>query len=279
MDIFFGIDGTGASDDVIYREDFADSHVRNMWKTWHYPLYGYLRGPTGDGLNTKTLASAGVIWVKAAYEKQVNLQSKGVPFSSLKPRVFLSGYSRGGAAVTFMCHRLKDAGIDVHALLLFDAVDRSFMGDTDVIPSNVRMAYHARRSPLAGSREMFGNCALRAANKGGYEEAFFMCTHGGVGGTPWEENGDSGKIEELSTKEKSGVVAAGTLAGGVGGGFQAKKWADKNDFTNVTVKQDIAGSLRSREWMTKRLMLAKASNQTSHIGSIGPFNLAVSATG
>lgn len=264
MDIILGIDGTGPSSDTEYRTAFKNSHVNTMVNGWHTPARHYMRGPTWHGFSTETLALSGVKWVTQTYNLLTALHKDQAKFVPTKPRVFLTGFSRGAAAVTFICHRLQTKGIDVHALLLFDAVDRSTMEDTAVIPANVQMAYHARRDPKAGSREMFGNCALKAKNKGGYEEAFFLCTHGGVGGTPWKENGKSGKIEEMSTGQKVGATLAGGLAG--------KLWADQNDFTNVDVKQDAIGAKASGAWMNKKLTAARASGLTQKVGSIGPYN-------
>lgn len=137
-------------------------------------------------------------------------------------------------------------------LLLFDAVDRSTIGDTDIIPDNVNFAFHARRNELAGSREMFGNCGKIAAPGVKYEEEFFYCTHGGVGGTPWDEAKPSGYIHEMTTGQKAGMRTVGA-ASGILALKAANNFIRENDPTNVTLEQDKAGSRASWEWMRTKM--------------------------
>jgi len=256
MDIFFGVDGTGPDDNVTYSADFENSHVRTMWKTWHTTSKGYIRGPSLAGSETAALRDKGLIWIKDELAKH-----KIAAGSGDQNRVFLAGYSRGGAAVISLSYKLMEAGIPVHAMMLFDAVDRSSIGNTDTIPFNVGMCFHALRDPKAGSRESFGNCGRKWNPAVAYTEKTFFCTHGGVGGTPWKKNGKSGKIEELETKHK---VAATLL-----GGYAGKKLADEHDFTNVTVEQDKQGSAASWTWMEQKLKLARASKEADGICSFG----------
>jgi hypothetical protein len=261
MDIFYGIDGTGPDDNGEYKSAFATSHVRKFWQNWHSPAAGYIRGPSTFGTETGSRVSEGVRWTTQKYHEFEKLCAASDTYGNTKPRIFLSGYSRGGAAIISMAHKLKAKGIPVHAMLIFDAVDRSGLTDTDVIPDNVKMAFHALRDPAAGSRESFGNTGRKHKPGVAYEEKFFFCTHGGVGGTPWTKNGDSGKIEEMSTGAKVGAFIVGGIAG--------KMLADKHDFTNVTVAQDKQGSDASWAWMSKNLSLARASEETAMIGPIG----------
>ncbi len=258
MDIFYGIDGTGDDNNDQYAADFENSHVRTMWKKWHTPIAGYLRGPSLAGTETADRMWEGLSWVKAkweTYEKQA---------TPAKPtRIFLAGYSRGGAATVALAYHLNKADIPVHAMFLFDAVDRSPLFFTDTIPENVSACYHALRHEDAGSRESFGNCGRKHAAAVAYTEEHFMCTHGGVGGTPWDKNGKSGKIEELETSHK--VVA--TILGGYGG----KKLADEHDFTNIDVEQDKKGSQASWAWMSKKLSLARASKEADGIAPFGIY--------
>ena len=61
--------------------------------------------------------------------------------------LFLAGHSRGGAAVLFAARALKDEGVTVDAMFLFDAVRRVINSTTDaeVVPANVKRCYHAMR--------------------------------------------------------------------------------------------------------------------------------------
>lgn len=65
--------------------------------------------------------------------------------------IFLAGHSRGGCAVIYIAQKLKEKGIKVKAMFLFDAVARTHKGvpilgdDFEEIPDNVRVCYHALR--------------------------------------------------------------------------------------------------------------------------------------
>lgn len=262
MDIFFGIDGTGPTDNTEYKDGFQNSHVRKLWKKWHTPAAGYLRGPVWHGNGTPAKVKQGLSWVVTKWNEQQNIAKSSSALSKKPIRIFLSGYSRGGAAVIELAYELNKKNIPVHCMMLFDAVDRSPLENVDMISSNVRMVYHAMRAPGAGSREIFGNCGTTHPTHGLPVKQTFFCTHGGVGGCPWTENGKSGKIEELSMKAKIGAVAA------VG-----KPAADIMDFTNVTAKQDQAGSDASWKWMQNRLAVAMVTGLDTTIGDVGAFNL------
>jgi hypothetical protein len=251
MDLYLGIDGTGPSNNDEYRRDFANSFVRKIWSTWGANNAGYLRGPGLMGGETMSLVDAGTQWVK---DKVKEADAAKKPY-----RIFLSGYSRGGAAATETAFRLKRLGIKVHCMLLFDAVDRSNLSNVDEVPSNVKLCYHARRDPAAGSRESFGNCATRFGTGVAYSQKFYFGTHGAIGGTPWTVAGASGKIEELTSSNKIAAVALGTLLGGAAGGVSAKSLADKHDFTNVTLVQEKAAAAAVWEWMSGNLDLAKST--------------------
>lgn len=250
MDLYLGIDGTGPSNNDEYRRDFANSYVRKIWSGWGANNGGYLRGPGLLGGETMSLVDSGTQWLT---DKVKALSSSKTPY-----RIFLSGYSRGGAAATETAFRLNRQGIKVHCLILFDAVDRSNLGNADVVPSNVTLCFHARRDPAAGSREGFGNCATRAAQGVAYSEKYFFGTHGAIGGTPWTFAGASGKIEELTSSNKIAAVALGTLLGGAAGGTAARSAANKQDFTNVTLAQEKAAAVAVWEWMSGNLTLAKS---------------------
>jgi hypothetical protein len=249
MDLFLGIDGSGESDDKVYALDFANSFVKQFWRGGLFNKGGYLRGPGMMGSETRGLVNSGRAWVIDAVG---DLNRHKTPY-----RLFLSGYSRGGAAVTEIAFELKGLGINVHALLLFDAVDKSDLTNVDVVPSNVKYCYHAMRNPAAGSREFFGNCSTRAAGGVIFEKQTFWCTHGAMGGTPWKTAGKSGKIEELTTTQKTAAVSGVGILAGPMGAVLAKKKADTEDFTNVTLDQENAAGPAIWKWMTERLAKAK----------------------
>ncbi len=258
LEILGGVDGSGPRDNesnnAEYDRVFKNSHVKRLCgNAGRFSYSGYVRGPGDLGRETQGAANAITGWIEQKFMAVAVERARNPKLVLPDPRVFLTGFSRGGAAVVNACHQLKRKGIPVHCLMLFDAVDRARIGDTDEIPDNVSWAFHARRDPKAGSREMFGNCGTSAAPAVLYYEKFFLCTHGAVGGTPWDKVGKSGYIEELTSKQKAGIVAAGTAMGGVSGGIKAKNFADKNDFTKVTLEKDKKGAADSWAWMLGEL--------------------------
>jgi pimeloyl-ACP methyl ester carboxylesterase len=121
--------------------------------------------------------------------------------------VMLAGYSRGGCTAIIAARRLKDRGVGVHSLFLFDAVDMqtSEMHLSQIISDNVRMVAHVRtarnlpfwiRNPVK-SRFYFYNTGRYLAGSGSYDTKSFVCSHGAVGGVPW-----------LDIKEDAGCVLA-----------------------------------------------------------------------
>lgn len=250
MDFYLGIDGTGPSNNDEYRREFTTSFVQKIYKTWPANQAFYICGPSLSGGETMNLVDTGTRQVTGMLKE---IKARNAPY-----RVFLAGYSRGGAAATETANRLKSLNIKVHCLLLFDAVDRSNLANADEVPSNVVMCYHARRDRAAGSRESFGNCATRAATGVAYTEKSFFGTHGAIGGTPWSVAGASGKIEELSSGHKISAVGMGFIVGGAAGAMQAKRAADNHDFTNVTLAQEKTAAAAVWDWMSGNLNLAKS---------------------
>ncbi|MFM2388920.1 MAG: hypothetical protein RLZZ437_475 [Pseudomonadota bacterium] len=253
MDLFLGIDGSGPGDDAEYKTAFSDSFVKRYWDKGSFTRRGYLRGPGMMGSETRGLVNSGRAWI---LDSIADLNRHKTPY-----RLFLSGYSRGGAAVTEIAFELKGKGIKVHTMLLFDAVDQSVLSNVDVVPSNVKYCYHAMRNPAAGSREFFGNCATKAAAGVKFEKQTFWCTHGAMGGTPWTKAGRSGKIEEMSNTEKVGaMLGAGTIP--VVGPLAQRK-VHENDYTNVTLDQEKAAGPAIWKWMNEKLAISKMDVATS----------------
>ena len=117
-DIHVGIDGTGVSSDAQYAKEFAASFTKLFGETYQWDFKSYKRGPTALGSETDNLA----MWAYGYAASAHQLASRN---PRLTPRIFLTGYSRGGAAVIHASKLLKKKNIPVHALFLFDAVDRS----------------------------------------------------------------------------------------------------------------------------------------------------------
>ncbi len=181
MPIVVGIDGTGsainpgAQRDRDYDVAFANSFVRRICNAGG-PLALYRRGPVALGGGLAEAVGAGVNHVVTARRS-----NPGEP-------VLLTGYSRGALGAVVVAKRLKSQGIHVQALLMFDCVDRHLFFDAEVIPDNVANVMHVMRHPDAGSRESFGNDGVvYYPAKTNYEPiARFLCTHGGMGGCPWD---------------------------------------------------------------------------------------------
>ena len=249
-DIFAGIDGTGDADDTVYARDFKDSCVNELARSWPRQAFAfYQRGPTASDLNLgdNTRQKAGF-----AYDFIYMASTSGKSLGK-NSRVFLAGYSRGGAAVIDVCHRLHRVGIRVDCLFLYDAVDMSMLlANVDRIPPNVALCYHARRDPGTRSRPDWGNCVTYSTptTRLPFPRAVFNCTHAGMGGVPWTREqkptmaGD--KIVEgypvQGTKNAMRYVF-GTIAPGPASGAVA---------TTVTLLQDKSGSDYVRSWMRSR---------------------------
>ncbi len=247
-DIFFGVDGTGPYSDGEYGIAFATSYVRQIFKSGVFNKSAYLRGPGTDGLSTGALASTAA--------KSVENYVAGATYKST-PRVFLAGYSRGGAAVIQAAHLLKAKKINVHGLFLFDAVDRSLTIDKTYIPSNVCFSRHAMRDPTGESRGSFSNCGTEKQNGVDASAMKFLTTHGGMGGTPWGVKAvRNGKIDEGDETLSSGLSA---LRFSSPAGFIANEIYNYARMTNITPEQEASGSKHVWSWMSSQLKAIRAA--------------------
>lgn len=226
-----------------YAHQFVHSNVYHYWLNWHGLKKYYKRGPEFFGFSTEERARDAYDWLIEARK-----YSRG--------RIFLCGYSRGAYAVVRVAHMLKsladkgdrELNSNVHALMLFDAVQRTedypnlvnayFWGygnkvDADqsmsIIPDNVVNCCHLRRSPKGKSREVMGNCStmLQDSRKTSYQERFFHGTHGSMGGIYYQP-GPGQRAEHQ-------VVEPGTGA------------------TNVTFRQDKIAAHEARDEMDQFL--------------------------
>jgi len=186
MPIIVGIDGTGggavptAARDRRYDEDFKNSFVKKICSPADNTKY--FRGPVTFGGGLMDAINGGFNFVI----NRRKIVGDDVP-------VLLTGYSRGAAGAVCIAKKLKDKNVKVRAIMLFDCVDRHIGIDASVIPQNVEYVCHVVRDPLSESRESFSNDGLKYYPPTNFPAAYkFMCTHGGMGGTPWKvPNGGS----------------------------------------------------------------------------------------
>lgn len=184
MPILVGIDGTGgdlmpgAARDARYDLAFANSFVSKLCKS--KPNAQYNRGPVGLGGGLDIAISSGMSFI----EQKRRTHGANEP-------ILLTGYSRGALGVLVIAQRLQRQNIKVRAALLFDCVDRHGDYDAEVVPNNIENVLHLIRDPKANSRHSFGNDAMSYRPPTKYQGPYtFLCTHGGMGGTPWERPAD-----------------------------------------------------------------------------------------
>jgi hypothetical protein len=99
---------------------------------------------------------------------------------------------------------LKNLGINVKALMMFDCVDRHAAYDAETIPNNVENVMHVIRDPAARSRMTFGNDGMTYISPTNYLPIRkFKCTHGGMGGCPWKvpDGGDPNDLVDEGSGE------------------------------------------------------------------------------
>ncbi|PID35340.1 MAG: hypothetical protein CR964_00115 [Rhodobacterales bacterium] len=278
-DIILGVDGSGPV--FNYAEEFKESHVKRLcggnragfWDSF------YLRGPSMAGMVTKSLSNI----VTSAAVTYYGAIKVATTFSKEKkpPRLFLAGYSRGGAAVIDAAYDLKSKGIPVRALLLFDAVDRThtISSRVDVIPENVEYCFHAMRDPATESRSYFGNCGTSSRGSTIFVTEHFACTHGAMGGTPNTEFSEDGfAMEDVggSAGEAAAFIAGGVkkniddgivsmvtssapkrTAGFVAGGVSGLNALHELSKTTVTKKKELSEQQKVWNWMQGNLLIAQ----------------------
>jgi hypothetical protein len=272
IDLFVGVDGTGPDDDAQYATDFSNSCVRELSLIWHTfnknsasgKQSYYLRGPNMPDTAPRTKDTA---------EKLVEFILESVRLSTHQKtplNIHLAGYSRGGAAVILVCNELKKAGVTVEALLLYDAVNMTWdVSGVDLVPDNVRYAFHAMPDPDIPTRPEFIRCGRAAQDKTKtmwITEDRFRCTHGGMGGVPWVPQEEPPR----STWEVAAPwVLAGPMAGVVAGAMEARRFQLQrhrdngliveprpgivpDNRTPVSYELDRLESERVRKWMKDR---------------------------
>jgi nucleoid-associated protein YgaU len=210
----------------------GDGHTRKLCLQWPNRHREYFRGPTVDGFKTRQIAE------KAAESARKLRGLQGVT------GLFMFGHSRGGAAIIHAAGILQEQNILIEFMGLFDAVQMTNTVDAAVVPANVLRVRHARRDPISRSRPGWGNCGTRtAAVIPIYDERFFVCTHGAVGGTPYpkEYEDHQGFIHE----------------------------AGEHLSTKVTARDDERGSKRVWEYMKEEIERAKLWYESPRDGKSG----------
>ena len=242
MDVFIGVDGSSSLDDDEYHQAFAYSFIRKIHDSWGRGYRYYLRGPGTMGTSTLDRSRALV--------KHVLVIGMANLIGNKSYRLFLFGHSRGGAIVIHAAKSLKNHGINVHGMFLFDAVDMSTLRDVDRIPTNVEYCWHAMREKATVSRPNWGNCGTTASPPTIYEPKKFFCTHGGMGGVSRRTLTSDGYISEALSRPNDirfGPVygALNTIHHGIAA-------------TKVRVDQEYSNSENVRQWMMARLQLRLA---------------------
>jgi hypothetical protein len=271
------IDGSGPDDDAEYRSAFAHSFLGQIDRVTTQAAHWWFRGPNMTGGHQVPLDA-----VAERIQQQYDTDTAG----DRPTQVFLAGYSRGAAGVVHVAYLLERMGIEVDAMFLFDAVDRSSLigdslptGNVEVVPRNVHATYHAMRSPMAESRESFSNTATSAAAPGSYAGARFMTTHGGMGGLPWGYTGlETGRwslgdeyVNPRTTEarrawiRRHGVLMEHDELGGgmemIGAAFTGEA---SDAYTTLTVEQEEAGALACIQWMWRHLTRHGVVPASSH---------------
>ena len=118
------IDGTGPSD---YSDYHADMRRGFCWhlNTLNGANARYWRGPNELGLETWEIGDLVIADIAADRRANPALQ------------IVLAGHSRGGAAVIYVARKLKEQGIEVRAMVLFDAVRRAIQTSPSAIVQRV----------------------------------------------------------------------------------------------------------------------------------------------
>lgn len=235
MPIVVGIDGTGGGftpGDTFNKQydiDFDKSFVKKICGNGSSNKM-YFRGPVALGGGLPEAIEGGYNFILSKLQqaqfgalKKPQFQGTSNPIFNLQfeksriipnnlntqhEAVLLTGYSRGGLGVLVIAEKLRLKNIPVAGMVLFDAVDRHLAFDAPSIPENVAEVVHVMRHPSTDSRPSFGNCGTEFTHKTKYTERKFMCTHGGMGGTPWTQgkHNSNSLIDEGKPDPPDGVT-------------------------------------------------------------------------
>lgn len=252
------IDGTGAVWDDVYQVKMQNSFINQIVRQAPAAINAmYYRGPDWSGTDL----------VGNLIRPEVVVQDVWCARQRGDKKVFLAGYSRGGAIAIDAAMLLARADIEVEAIFLFDAVNRSTELRASAIPDNVRHAYHAVRMKSTSSRESFGNCGLSLIGSGELVKGEFYTTHGGMGGVPWGDTGIEAQARQIvgvrpcepaqSIRLPDGRLTVPFLTGAPAIAHQQDLMRPRaridegsvDGFTNVTVGQERQGMEQVHAWM------------------------------
>ncbi len=227
--ILIGVDGTGPNgkwgpfsiplesvfgnpfDNSVYDQAMKNSFVNQITRAMGSNAR-YHRGPASITINTVSQTWSGLVQV---------LKSEAT-------EIYLTGYSRGAAAVTELAHYLKDQTLNVEAMFLFDPVKRELsLPNAGTVPGNVKNCYTLLRS-LAGAkgitdslrrwdsklsdadpyqRRWMGTTSniFQSANTH-HEQAVVAGSHGALGGSPWYEYAPDELATDTAAKWMTGFL-------------------------------------------------------------------------
>ncbi len=176
------VDGTGPLYDAEYAATMEGSFCLQIADQLSKHA-DYQRGPSNLGSECKMFSDWAVGRLRLGQQR--------------RQRLFLAGYSRGGAIVI---DAARQFGGDIEALFLFDAVDKTTTIDAYQSQCNVRYVYHVLRDRTIAdpflsldqkySRSWFQNCGLRDQWPGRttyWQHRVAGASHAAVGGVPWPE--------------------------------------------------------------------------------------------
>ncbi len=122
---------------------YYGSFVHKIFEKWpHSKTRFYIPGP--DPMAPATVEAAAQIAASQAVVYAKAFKAKGI---------FIVGYSLGGASAIRAARKLKDMGMQVDCLALFDAIDPHFMAKT--VPDNIVHGMHGYRSRDSDSRPLW----------------------------------------------------------------------------------------------------------------------------
>ena len=254
--ILIGIDGTGPNgkwgpftipmesvlgnpfDCSVYDQAMKNSFVNQITRGMGGNAR-YYRGPASLTLNTITSTWGGLLQI----------------LKSGSTEIYLTGYSRGAAAVTELAHYLKDQTLTVEAMFLFDPVKRELsLPNAGTVPSNVKNCYTLLRS-LSGAkgitdsllkwdsklsdadpyqrRWMGSTSNIFESPKTHRETAVVAGSHGALGGSPWYEYAP----DEQATETAARWMTAFLQRHGLGVSLRSD-WVSQNKVNHPGTKLD-----------------------------------------
>lgn len=186
------IDGTGPYSDAAYstlmQYSFCNQIARQLGTAARYE-----RGPSTEGYRIRERGDRAAKFLQSGRRQGAR-------------RLMLAGYSRGGSAAIAGAEILKQQGVGIDAMFLFDPVARHASEGGEIVPDNVAVLYIVRRrldpalvakydntiGPLwhmmfhNPMRVFFGETGVEYAASVKTTIAAFPGSHGAIGGVGWK---------------------------------------------------------------------------------------------